>query len=332
MGNRANFVIVENGDWQLYYAHWAGCRMLDALIGGPELALRYARSLRPCRQFEWIDPIWADGGALIDLDRCRLLFFGDELMVEMAERRAMLAVLPALWPGYSVGWAYDGPAELAAYVGADLDPAPWDRSPQLRLSRKRNALCHLVSVVDESGSLRLWPLWWHLSKSWHGPALVDKLPGPGQTRIRLHIIPEGVVHVDVVRKTVGEWHTADNMGICAELPRLWPGWRTESWGDRFEEQAHRCGRAVRLPELDLATGAASAQEWIRRRVYQRFADSPAGAIVKLAALLDPLAPGLTVSSDAVAGGRVRPTTKEWGRFVTACDGLTESQAPQPAPL
>lgn len=48
MGNRANFVIVENQDWRLYYSHWAGCRILDVLIGGPDLALRYAQTLRPC--------------------------------------------------------------------------------------------------------------------------------------------------------------------------------------------------------------------------------------------------------------------------------------------
>jgi hypothetical protein len=34
MGNRANFVIVR--DQELYYSHWAGCRMRDALIGGPD--------------------------------------------------------------------------------------------------------------------------------------------------------------------------------------------------------------------------------------------------------------------------------------------------------
>ena len=37
MGNRANFVIVNDQDWRLYYSHWGGCRMLDALIGGPDL-------------------------------------------------------------------------------------------------------------------------------------------------------------------------------------------------------------------------------------------------------------------------------------------------------
>ena len=88
MGNRANFVIVEDQDWQLYYSHWGGCRMLDALIGGPELALRYAASLRRCEKNEWCDPTWADGGTVVDLDRRRVLFFGEPLMVEMNERRA----------------------------------------------------------------------------------------------------------------------------------------------------------------------------------------------------------------------------------------------------
>jgi hypothetical protein len=58
MGNRANFVIVKDQDWQLYYSHWGGCRMLDALIGGPELALRHAASLRRCEKNEWCDPAW----------------------------------------------------------------------------------------------------------------------------------------------------------------------------------------------------------------------------------------------------------------------------------
>jgi hypothetical protein len=39
MGNRANLVVVENGGWTLHYAHWAGCRMRDALAFGPEFAV-----------------------------------------------------------------------------------------------------------------------------------------------------------------------------------------------------------------------------------------------------------------------------------------------------
>ena len=321
MGNRANFVIVRAQDWQLYYSHWAGCRMLDALIGGPDLALRYAQSLRQCAKDEWVDPVWADGGAVVDLDRRRLLFFGDELMVEMRERRALMSVLAAVWPGYAICWAYDGTAELAGCVGAELRPHTWDKRPQLRLARDRNALCHLVSVVDAEGQLRMWPLWWHLSKAWHGPALMDKLPGRGVRRVTLGKIPEGGAHIDVRRKTLGAWQTADTMGFFEALPELWRGWHTECWEDRYEEQVTRCNGALRVPELDLAAGIDSAQAWIRDRVFQSVADSPAGQILKLAEVLAPVGRGLVVSDDAVADYAVRPSKAEWARFVDACDAL-----------
>ncbi|MGV0834033.1 hypothetical protein [Mycolicibacterium thermoresistibile] len=326
MGNRANIVLVENQDWQLYYSHWAGCRMLDALIGGPDLALRYVRSLRRCARDEWTHPAWADGGAVIDLDRRRVLFFGDELMVQMNERRALLTVLTAMWPDYQMGWAYDGTVEIAGYVGAEIDDDTSDIKPKLRLTRDRDELCHLVSVVDTDGQLRFWPLWWHLCKAWHGPALIDLLPGRGLKTVRWHKIPEGGVHIDVGRRTVGAWQTADTMGVFSALPGLWPGWRVECWGDRFEEQLNLCEPALRLPELDLAAGIDSAQEWIEKRVFQSFEDSPAGQIVRLAGMLAPLGPGLEVGADAVTDCAVQPNRAEWARFTAACDALRGSQA------
>ncbi len=295
--------------------------MLDALIGGPELALRYVQSLRQCAKDEWVDPLWADGGAVVDLDRRRVLFFGDELMVEMPARRAMMAVLAAVWPGYEIGWAYDGTAELAGYVGAELPSHTWDIRPELRPARDRNALCHLVSVVDAAGQVRFWPVCWHLSKAWHGPELMERLPGRGVRRLTLSKIPEGGVHIDVPRKTLGAWQTADTMGIFHALPDLWSGWQTQCWEDRFEEQAMQCKGALRIPQLDLAAGADSAVGWIRRRVFQGFADSPAGQIGKIANLLAPIQPGLVVSDDAFADCAVRPRQDEWARFVHACDAL-----------
>lgn len=326
MGNRANFVIVKDQDWQLYYSHWAGCRMLDALIAGPEFALRYAHSLRQCTKDDWVDPTWADGGAVIDLDRRRLLFFGDELMVEMPMRRAVLNVLGAVWPDFAMGWAYDGTAELAGYVGAELRADTWDQRPTLRLARNRKGLCHLISVLDADGTLRMWPLWWHLSKVWHGPALLDRLPGRGVGRLTLGTIPEGGAHIDVRRKTLGAWQTADTMGIFQALPSLWDGWQTECWGDRFEEQVACCEGALRVPELDLVAGIDIAQQWIHKRVFQSFADSPAGQVLKIAELLEPVAPGFVVSDEAVGDGAVCPRKAEWARFVDACDSLGAGHA------
>jgi hypothetical protein len=178
------------------------------------------------------------------------------------------------------------------------------------LARGRNHLCHLVSVVDATGQLRFWPLWWNLSQAWHGPALLDKLPGPGIRRIRLGKIPEGGVHIDVPRKTVGAWQTNDRLGVFAELPELWPGWHIECWDDRFEEHLRRCDDALGVPELDVAAGIDNVEDWIGKRVFQRFEDSPAGQIVKLAEILTPHAPGMVVGEDAVLSCAVRPTAAE----------------------
>ena len=270
MGNRANFVVVKDQDWQLYYSHWAGCRIFDALIGGPELALRYAQSLRNCAKDQWVGPIWADGGAVVDLDRRRVLFFGDELMVEMPERRALMSVLAAAWPDFAICWAYDGTAELAGYVGAELRRHTWDKQPKLRLTRKRNELCHLVSVADDTGQVRMWPLWWDLSSAWHGPALVDKLPGRGVRHLTLGKIPEGGLHIDVTRKTVGAWQTADTMGIFQALPDLWSG-----WADGV------LGRSLRGTSPSMQGRSANSRIRFSRRCRQRSGVDPQQGVSEL---------------------------------------------------
>ena len=159
-----------------------------------------------------------------------------------------------------------------------------------------------------------------------GRALLNKLPGGGVRRLTLGKIPEGGVHIDVPRKSLGAWQTADTMGFFAALPDLWSGWQTECWEDRFEEQVKQCKGALRVPALDLAAGIDSAQAWIRKRVFQSFEDSPAGQILKLAGLLAPMRPGLVVSDDAVADSAVRPNRAEWARFVGACDLLRAADA------
>lgn len=317
MGNRANFVIVEDGDWRLYYSHWAGCRMLDAFVAGPDYALKYVQSLRQCSKEDWIHPLWVDGAAVLDLDRRRLVFFGDEIMVDMPERRALMIALAAVWGDYEIGWAYDGIAEVAGYVGVELSSAPTETLPRPELTDDRNALCQLVSVVGADSRIRLWPLRWDFSQAWHGPALLDKLPGRGVSRLALGRIPEGGVHLDVSRKTLGAWHAVDSMGIFPALPSIWSGWQTECWEDRFEEQVMRCNGALQVPALDLTAAINSAQDWIRGRVFQSFSDSPVGRICALAELLDPVGPGLVVNEDAMADGATRPSKIEWQRFVVS---------------
>lgn len=320
MGNRANLVIVEDGDWRLYYSHWAGCRILDGLVAGPEHAVRYIRSFRECDKNGWTDPLWADGGAVVDLDRHRLLFFGDELMVGLSERRALLTALDMVWQDYAIGWAYDGTVELANYVGLDL-PDSWDLEPLLRLVEDPDGVCHVVSVAGADGRLRLWPLCWPLGKESVTPAMLDLLPGRGVRRLTLGTLPAGGVHIDVSRKTVGAWQTIDAMGLFQALPKAWAGWQVQCWQDHLEEQLTQCRGALRVPALDVVAGIDNTQAWIHARVFGRRWVHPDGRVSRADQMLEQRR-----DDDLTLYYAVQPRADQWARFAAACDFLRGTPA------
>ena len=76
MGDRAQLVVLKNGRYDIYYDHWGSVRLPGYLFWGPKTALDYFK--RNERIEEWLDDIWAEGAALLDLDRQNLLFFGGE--------------------------------------------------------------------------------------------------------------------------------------------------------------------------------------------------------------------------------------------------------------
>jgi hypothetical protein len=149
-------------------------------------------------------------------------------------------------------------------------------------------LHHLVTVLGPDGMIRAWPLWWGSSAAWHGPQLLEMLPGAGFHALELGRIPESGVHVDVPGKALGVWLTNPDPGLFRWLGKLWPGWRIERWDDRFEEHFRRCGPGITAPELDLTSGVVEAEAWLRKRVFQSYEDSPAGCVSTLAALFGSL--------------------------------------------
>ena len=171
----------------------------------------------------------------------------------------------------------------------------------MKLARSRSGPCHLVSVVNADGQLRFWPLWWGVSSARHGDALLDLLPGKGSTRIRLGQIPVGGVHVDCRSRRVGVWYTDDPQNVFDRLPTLWPGWQTECWDDRYEEHVARCAGALSVPELDLAQGATSGRDWVRKRVFASLEDALEGG-------MDP--------------SPLPPPAAEWSWFEHSCDAIS----------
>lgn len=316
MGNRANLVLVDQEGWQLRYSHWGGWRLLDALAGGPDMAKRYVLA-QEAVDF-WTDELWADGGLVLDLNNRTLLFFGEELMFSMNERRAIFEVLAIVWQGFSISWAFDGTAEIAAYVGVCPPVRDEPSAPDLLLAKDTGRLHHLVTVVGADGKFRAWPLRWGSTAAWYGPRLLDILPGAGQAALELGILPESGVHVDVANKSLGIWLTTPVPGLSRSLPTLWPGWDIAMWGDRYEEHLVRCGPSVTAPDLDIAAGVDEVETWLRKRVYQSFEDSPAGCIATMGRMFGVAEADLEPGSNSVLSVGEKPTTGEWARFEAAC--------------
>ncbi|MBX7433359.1 hypothetical protein JDV09_14735 [Mycobacterium sp. Y57] len=325
MKNWGEVIVVENGDWRAYDWHWAGRRILDMLIGGPDLAHRHIQTFwrSDDRDFDWIAP--ESSGAVIDLDRHRLLFFGDELIDGPPHRRALMAVLADVWSGFEVVWAYGGTRELAAYVGHDCPPA-LDGEPTAVVTSDRYSPCQLVSVVARDGAVRLWPLVDYHHPEAYGPAFLDALPGRGRRKVALKAIPARGVHVDPSSKTVGVWWTADGSAVLDRLAEIWHGWNFEFWEDRYEQQVARCVDGLRIPPLNWRAVVDEAEQSLRQRIFGCGWDSPASDALELAERLRRIAPGFPVPDDAVLAGLVRPNADEWGRFAAACTALRFAEA------
>jgi hypothetical protein len=81
-----------------------------------------------------------------------------------------------------------------------------------------------------------------------------------------------------------------------------------------------------VPELDLAAGAGAAREWLRKRIFQSFEDSPAGAIAGLMKLFDPTGPKLEAGTNDVINSPLQPDQDSWSRFEVASTQLQELYA------
>ncbi|MCO5994807.1 hypothetical protein [Actinoallomurus rhizosphaericola] len=114
MGNRANFVLVDDTGWRLYYDHWAANQICSVLVAGPEAATRFITAQLRRAPDEWLNDVWGEGGAVVDHRTRRLVFFGDDLMMDLPPKRAFLRLLPLTWPagtsaGRTTAWATSPP-------------------------------------------------------------------------------------------------------------------------------------------------------------------------------------------------------------------------------
>ena len=274
VGQRANLLVVERpGSYELYYSHWRANALDQDLFWGPEVALASIRAhVSVAEGAEWLDERWCEGGAVLDLARRHLLWFGGEdVMYDVLLRRVLQGVMRERWPGWSIAWAAEGITDLARYVGEPVGPLlvlEKDRRRPKRVDLGEPGRGTIISARTPSGlGLRSTTLW---DAAFAGEALVRAL---GRTVDRLPFAPDGPplhgIHLDLVERTVGAWSALDLADAARRLRDAWPGWTTTFRGDRFEAQVEACAGRLELPPIAEEAHLSRVRDIVLRDVPDR---------------------------------------------------------------
>jgi hypothetical protein len=123
VGHRANLLLVEGSEYRLFYSHWCANTLQRDLFWGPTHAAAFIGIQREVDDSGWLDDVWAEGGALLDLDRHHFLLFGG---LKLADKLATAEGLHQLnldeWTEElpSGGFHIDPPAHcLEFWIAAD---------------------------------------------------------------------------------------------------------------------------------------------------------------------------------------------------------------------
>ena len=257
MGQRANYVLVEGGKWDLYYSHWSANRADQDLFWGPAHSIEFVR--RQERTDAWLDDVWCEGGALVDTDRRLLLWFGGEdIRWEVPRHRLTFALMRRVWRGWTVRWAFEGLGDIVDHLGLsrDMVRSGRDRSiPPLDYFLSDLESAAAVVSLERDGQVSLHGIADGPQDLFrHSPDLVDLFAAratpaaraPAPVKLQGDDGVRGGAHIDPARRRVDFWETDYCQDLAVDAARSWPGWHLEHHGDRFESQLERTGGALQF--------------------------------------------------------------------------------------
>lgn len=286
MGQRANLIVVERGQYQLFYSHWCANTLTRDLFWGPEYAVQFIRMQRAVDESGWLDEVWAEGAAVVDLDEQALLLFGGEdILYDVPLRRVYLELLSRVWKPWAVRWAHEGIATISDYVGyprecvltKDADDA---RASSLAPPDERDWIDTVASVRWSANRLRIYPLAGDpKSYLYGGPNLLKIAPEDdhGLERLdlgeRTEFFPNGGLHIDVPAQIVEFWTAKDAPGVLSHVSPMWLGWTVRWHQDEFEFQSERTQGALQFPRVSRAALVTQISEMLLREYGRSGADS-----------------------------------------------------------
>ena len=310
MGQRANLILVENQQYTLYYDHWCANSLDQYLFWGPEKAVAFIKGHEKQGEEWWLDDVWCEGGAVIDLDKRLLLWFGGEdISYEIPLRRVLLELMETNWEGWEIRWAYEGVADLVDYVGYDRQKVIAVRDTKHIFDKKkvkdtfncRGAECGWDNIItiksaNDEAEIFLTNITFSLTDFlMHGSALLD-LRNRENALLRYSCwfdadsyLMSGI-HIDTDTKQLMIWSCTEEVIDFDQLLAAWPGYTITYHRDCYEIQAELSGGRLCFnnpPRLELIQRI--------RKIVCRDTKDPLGTLKSLTEMLESQGRDLEVS-------------------------------------
>jgi hypothetical protein len=264
MGQRANLIIIEDGEYRLRYDHWVANRLDDVLFWGADYALSYFEAQEGVGTDGWLDDVWAEGGVALDLDKKHLLWWGGEdVFHEVLLRRVYLKLQKKVWRDWTIEWAHRGIVDLAEYVGYPKEKVlsgkeHLDAAGELKMPEKKNWLKTLGSVKTADGEAKLFPLPEEAEDYLrNGAKLIEQCRcEKGLSELNWaewdedEAFPGGGFLIDEKHNTVEFWQVGDYPNAVENLKNLWEDWDVIWHRDDYEFQCEKLGGKIILPETN----------------------------------------------------------------------------------
>lgn len=268
MGQRANLIIVEGGQYELYYDHWCANSLDAYLFWSADQAIAFFRSHEQQEPDWWLDNIWCEGGAVIDLDKSVLLWFGGEdICYDIPTRRLFLELMQKNWSGFQVLWADEGIANLADYVGYGRHKvlAPFNEKEIFDTAKirdmffpaeKNNYWDCVLTIRNRKNEIEIYTVCVAACLQevlFFGADMLTLREG-AKMRTEYVARPEDEndlhagIHIDLLKKEIHLWRCFEEVLDIQRLQSVWPGYNIYDHQDQFEIQSELTDQRVGFVE------------------------------------------------------------------------------------
>ncbi len=103
MGNRANYILKKDNDFDIYYSHWRAINVVQDLTLGQKRFSKFVKKFD--KTGELLNEPWIEACVLVDFDNEKLTFWETEVLFETSIREEYLNQLANIWSNWTIRFA-----------------------------------------------------------------------------------------------------------------------------------------------------------------------------------------------------------------------------------